>query len=163
MSKRNCYCWRDRSRLSHHRWGPGATPSRGPGGSASRSSGVLPILNALGELSWTLLICILMIKRTQIMQGKSKKMAKLMKFMSFYAWKQVACFKYNLVLILFHYTATYRKLDGNWKISVNVIHFLSFACLLPVIFRIFSPSPHFFQARQKQKLPIKMTGMTGPS
>ena len=32
--------------------------------------------------------------------------------------------------------------------------------MLPVIFGIFSPSSHFCQARQKRKLPIKMTGIT---
>ena len=54
-------------------------------------------------------------------------------------------------------------LDGNWKISANVIHFLCFAGMLPVIFGIFSPTSHFCQARQKRKLPVKMTGMMGSS
>ena len=50
-------------RESHHGWSPGAhlrapggvqgqCPGRGPGGRALGSSGVLPILNALRELSW---------------------------------------------------------------------------------------------------------------
>ena len=52
-------------------------------------------------------------------------------------------------------------MDGNWKISANVIHFVSFAGMLPFIFGIFSLSSHFCQARQKRKLPITMTGMTG--
>ena len=67
------------------------------------------------------------------------------------------------MLILFYHAATSQKLDGNWKISANVIHFLSFAGMLPVIFGIFSPSSHFCKARQKPKLPVKMTSMTGPS
>ena len=63
------------------------------------------------------------------------------------------------MLILFHHAATNHKLDGNQKISGNVIHVLSFAGMLPVSFWIFSPSTHMCQACQKQKLPIKMTGM----
>ena len=50
---------------SHHEWGPavrlrvpggvqGQRPSLGPGDRAPGSSGVLPILNASGELSWAL-------------------------------------------------------------------------------------------------------------
>ena len=37
------------------------------------------------------------------------------------------------MLILFNCAATNSKLDGNWKISANVIHFLSFAGMLSVI------------------------------
>ena len=65
------------------------------------------------------------------------------------------------MLILYHHTAANRKLDGNWKINANEI-FLGFAGMLPVICWIFSLS-YFFQARQKRKLPTKMTGMMGPS
>ena len=50
-----------------------------------------------------------------------------------------------------------------WKISAHVIHFLSFAGVLPVIFGIFNPSSHLFQAGQKRKLTVKMTGLMGPS
>ena len=80
-------------------------------------------------------------------------MAKLVKFMSFYAWlKQVACFRYNFVLILFHPAATNPKLDGNWKKSANVIHFLSFAGMLPVIFGICSHYLFFFSSPSKMEV-----------
>ena len=43
------------------------------------------------------------------------------------------------MLILFHHAATNHKKDGNLKISANIIHFLSFAGMLPVIFGDFQP------------------------
>ena len=94
--------------------------------------------------------------------GKSTKMAKLVKFMPALDTKYVDCFKYNSVLILFYHAATNHI---EWKLGDKcyVIHFLNFAGMLPVIFGISSPSSHFCQARQKRKLPVKMTGMTGPS
>ena len=61
---------RHKSSASHHRWGPGARlrASDGVQGAAPLGScGVLAILNALGEPSWTsisnLLICIFMFKK----------------------------------------------------------------------------------------------------
>ena len=72
-----------------------------------------------------------------------------MKFMPEFE-KKVDCFKYNFVLILFHHAATNHKKDGNLKISANVIHFLSFAGMLPVILGIFSLSSHFCQARRSK-------------
>ena len=51
----------------------GRRPGRGPGGSAPGSSGFLPILNALVELSWTLLICIFMIKNDTDYAGEKEK------------------------------------------------------------------------------------------
>ena len=59
---------------------------------------------------------------------------------------------------MFYRAATNHKLDGNWKINGNVIHFLSFAGMLQVIFGIFSPSSHFCQVRQKRKLFLTVTG-----
>ena len=87
------------------------------------------------------------------MRANSTKMAKLVKLMSFYAWiwnKMQGNF-----VILFHYAATNRKLDGNWKISANVIHFLlNFVGMvaLPVIYGIFSLSSHFFKLRVRIRL-----------
>ena len=38
------------------------------------------------------------------------------------------------MLISFYHAATNHKLDGNWKISANVIHSVFFAGMLPIIF-----------------------------
>ena len=86
-------------------------------------------------------------KKTQIVQEKVQN------------WWSV-CLDSKLILCWFCSTCcnTNPKLDGNWKISANVIHFFSFDGML-----WFSPSSHFFLARQNRKLPVKMTGMTGPS
>ena len=59
------------------------------------------------------------------------------------------------MLILFYHAATNHKLGGNWKISANVIHFLSFAGMLPVIFWIFSPSSHFVKPVNNGSCPSK--------
>ena len=93
--------------------------------------------------------------------GKVQKMAKLAKFMPGF---EISWLFWILVCVdFFYHAATNCKLDGNWKISSNIIHFLSFAGMLPIIFGIFGPSSHFCKARQKRKFPVKMMGMTGPS
>ena len=88
------------------------------------SYGFLPILNALGELSWTVLICIFMIKKDTNYEGRKYTNGKGEVYeLLCLDLKQVACFKYNFLLSLLHYVATNRKLDGNWKIIANVTHF----------------------------------------
>ena len=73
-------------RASHHWWYPGAclrapdgVQGQRPSGGQEGSSGVLPILNALGELSWAFIyiLCIFMLKKDTeyrlIMQVKVQK------------------------------------------------------------------------------------------
>ena len=65
------------------------------------------------------------------MQEKRYKNCKIVKLIP---GLEISClFENNFVLILFN-----MKVDGNWKISANVIQFFSFAGLLPVILWIFS-------------------------
>ena len=72
------------------------------------------------------------------MQEKRYKNCKIVKLIP---GLEISClFENNFVLILFN-----MKVDGNWKISANVIQFFSFAGPLPVIFRIFRPSSSFFK------------------
>ena len=102
-------------------------------------------------------------KNTQIVKlimGRKYKNGKIGKV---YAWIQN---KFVLNIILCSFCSTMQQETISWmKIERQNadIHFSRFAGMLPVIFGIFSPSSHFCQARQKQKLPIKMTGMMGPS
>ena len=65
------------------------------------------------------------------------------------------------MLILFYHAATNHKLGGNWKISANARHFLSFAGMLPVILGIFGQSSHFCQARQKTEVARQNDGHDG--
>ena len=66
------------------------------------------------------------------------------------------------MLILIYHAVPNSMLDENWEMSANVIHFLSFAGMLPITFKIFSLSSNFLKGIcQKRNLPIKMTGMVG--
>ena len=128
----------------------GQRPGGGQGGRVPGSSGVLPILNASGELTWafinTLLICIFMIKKDKIIDRLCGEKYKNGKIGEVYAWIRNMLIVLNIILCwfyLFYHAATNRKLED----KCYVIHFLSFASMLPVIFGIFSPSSHFCQVR----------------
>ena len=67
-----------------------------------------------------------------IMRGKVQKWQNWW----VYAWIRNKFIVLNIffLLILFHHAASNHKLDGNWKISANAIHFLNFAGMLPALF-----------------------------
>ena len=51
--------------------------------------------------------------------------------------------------------ATNYKLDGNWKISADVIHFLSFAGMLPVILGVSAHHLIFVKSVKNVSYPSK--------
>ena len=87
---------------------------------------------------------------------------KIQKWQNWYSLylnsKYVDCFKYNFVYIFFYHAATNYKLDGNWKISANVIHFPSFAGMLPVIFWIFPPIISYLSSLSKTEVTCQNDG-----
>ena len=91
-------------------------------------------------------------KKTQIMQGKGYKNGKIGEVYERLCLdlKQVACFKYNFVLILFHYAATNHKLDGIG--SSNVTHFFKLCWHAASHFWVFSPSSQFFSSPSKTEV-----------
>ena len=132
----------------------------------------VPFLIALGELSWTLLtsyfhigICIFMIKKTQTINWLCVKTYKHGKICEVYAWIQNRLILLNKSFCVDFVLPCCNKPWLGWKLEdkVLLLYTFFFAGMLPVIFGILSPTSHFCQARQKQKLAVKMTGMTGPS
>ena len=87
-----------------------------------------------------------------IMQGKYKN-GKLVKFMPGLWNKSIVL---NIILCWFCSTMLQQtiKLNGNGK-TADVIHFISFHGMLPVIFWIFSPSSHFVKPVINESCPSK--------
>ena len=155
--------WGPRARPQGPWWGPGATPWRASRGQSPWKRWGLTYFKCLRRP----LLCFYQYpvnmhiydKKRQILDwlcgGKVQKWQNWLPYVQF--WNKLIVLDIILCWFLLYHAAT-NHMDGNWKINANVIHFLSFAGMLQVIFGIFSPSSHFCQARQKRKLFLEMTG-----